>query len=178
MADENEGTTSEGDEAQEPVTEPVTPPKDEVTTLRSRNAGLDAKVTSLTQAEKAAKARADAAEAKLADYEAGKVGADEALRAQLQASQAETAQARQEANLARIEAKYPETFSVLGEAAIGMSDDKLAEAEARFRGVESEGTTPTKPIGNNPNRNTAAAAKADESGDDIEAKLRSMAVPW
>src|SRR5690349_54765 len=92
MADnENAGTTPETSEAPAPA-EAVTgtPAVDsEVTTLRSRNAGLDAKVTELQKAAKAAEERAAEALQKLQDYESGKVQADEALRAQLSVKEAE-----------------------------------------------------------------------------------------
>lgn len=148
MTDANEGTPSVTEEA--PVT-PVTPPTpDEVTTLRSRNAGLDAKVTELTKTVSSAQAQAVEAAKKLADYEAGKVNADEALRAQLAEKDAELATTRREAQMARIEASYPETFKVLGDAAASLSADKLADAEARFTGVAAASETPApKPIGNN-----------------------------
>lgn len=141
---ENAGTSSEAPEAPATGTPAATP--DEVTTLRSRNAGLDAKVTELSLAKAAAEAAATAAATKLADYEAGKVNADEALRAQLAAAQVETEKARREAVLASVESKYPETFAVLGEASASLTADQLAASEARFRGVPAEATeTTTKP---------------------------------
>lgn len=184
MANENEGTTDEGGEAQAPASAPVTQTSpDEVTTLRSRNAGLDAKVTSLTQAQKTAQTERDAAVQKLADYEAGKVNSDEALRAQLQAKDVELASERQASALARIEAKYPETFAVLGESAASLSPEKLAEAEARFKGVTvEESNEPPKPIGNNPARTQGSASgqanPAERTKADIEAQLRTITPPW
>jgi hypothetical protein len=148
MTDANAGTAPETGEAPAEGTAPAAPTTgtpsapDEVTTLRSRTAGLDAKVTELQKAAAAAEARAEAAAAKLAEYEAGKVNADEALRAQLEAEKAETAKARREAALNRIEAKYPETFGVLGEAAASLTEDQLAASEARMSGVPAETTTP------------------------------------
>jgi hypothetical protein len=175
MSDENAGTSSAGDEAQEPSEGAGTPPvADEVTTLRSRNAGLDAKVTALTKERKEANARAEAAEAKLAEYEAGRVGADEALRAQLAAKDAELNAVRKDAHLARIEAQYPETFAVLGEAAAGLSAEKLAEAEARFTGVEAPAPTP-KPVPNNSGRNIENPA--EETSEDILRRLSTFEVP-
>lgn len=135
------GASSEAPEA--PATGTPAAAPDEATTLRSRNAGLDAKVTELTLAKAAAEAAAQASATKLADYEAGKVNADEALRAQLAAAQGETATARKEAALALVEAKYPETFAVLGEASASLTADQLAASEARFRGVPAEPTETT-----------------------------------
>jgi len=174
MTDERDGT--EEVEVEAPVKD--TQPADEVTKLRSRNAGLDAKVTSLTQSAAAAEAARVAAEQKLADYEAKVVGQDEALRAQVDAVKAELEATRQEARLARIEAQYPETFAVLGDAAANLSPEKLAEAEARFAGVEPPVEQPrAKPIGNNPSR-TAAPANAEETSADIAKRLSAMAPPW
>ena len=39
-----------------------------------------------------------------------------------------------------------------------MGEDKLAEAEARFKGVPAESDTPPKPLGNNPSRTQGAAS--------------------
>lgn len=182
MTDENAGTPEGGDEAQDASATAAdaktgTQTPDEVTTLRSRNQGLDAKVTTLTQAQKAEKARADAAEQKLRDYEANKVGADEALRAQLAVKEDELKAARQEAALARIESQFPETYAVLGEAAFGLSAEKLAEAEARFKGVaapDAPAANP-KPIGNNAGR--TIEAPREETSDDILRKLMTMPIP-
>jgi hypothetical protein len=184
MADGNEGTPStegqapEGDAgAQAPEAQPGTGNQpDEVTTLRSRNAGLDAKVTSLLGETAREKAAREAAEQKLRDYEAGKVNADEALRAQLSEKEQELAQARREAALARIEAKYPETFSVLGEAAASLTADQLAASEARFAGVPAEVHTPPVPGATNAPRTPGAGTKAieDMSIAELEASLKGM----
>ena len=183
MSDQDPGTedgTTEAPAAGDAADKAVTQPSDEVTKLRSRNAGLDAKVTELSTATKTAVRERDEALAKLSDYEAGKVGADEALRAQLDAVKAEAAQARQEALLARIEAKYPETYAVLGEAAASLSVDKLAEAEARFAGVAAPEPTAAapkpQPIANNQSRAGATAGEEDSSS--IFEKLKGTPLPW
>lgn len=171
---DNAGTEPQGGEAQpseSPAPAAGTPTQpDEVTTLRSRNAGLDAKVTELLNAQKAAEEARQAAEAKLAAYEAGKVGADEALSAQLAAKEAELATVRREASLAKIAAKYPETFGVLGDAAAALTEDQLAASEARFAGVPSEPAETPVPVGVNPRREQAAPPKAIE--DMSPAELR------
>lgn len=183
---ENAGTTPETPEAQEPAAElPATGTvvvPDEVTTLRSRNAGLDAKVSALQLAEKAAKAEAAEAKAALAAYEQGKVGSEAALASQLQAKEAELEKVRKDAQLARIEAKYPETFAVLGEAAANLSADKLAEAEARFKGVAAEVETTQRPIGNNPSRTQGGASTAqtnpgEETLEQMRKRVFSMPLP-
>lgn len=175
MNDNEPGTTTEGTEAQakaateEAAPKTVTPP-DELVTLRSRNAGLDAKVTALTLASKEANSKAADALAKLTAYEQGKVGADEALRAQLQVSKDETETARQDAALARIEAKYPETFAVYGAATATMSAAQLADGEARFKGVVAEGETTVRPLGNNPARTQggASGAQTNPAGETLD----------
>lgn len=160
------------DEGTPPPAPPATGPSaDEVTVLKSRNAGLDAKVTSLTAAQAAADARAVAAEAKLAQYEQGKLGSDEALRAQLAAEQAKTAEALQEAKAARLEAKFPETFAVFGNEAAVFSDDKLAASEARLTGGADSGEPPT-PRGNNPPRAGQRTPAKPPTIADVEADLR------
>jgi hypothetical protein len=177
---ETAGTTAtpvegQADAGQNPAPAAAPQGTDEVTTLRSRLAGLDAKVTSLTQETARERATREAAEQKLRDYEAGKVSADEALRAQVEQKDAELALVRKEAALARIEAKYPETFSVLGEAAAALTPDQLAASEARFAGVPAEPETP-KPLGANPVRPQAPAAKAieDMSIEELKAHLRTF----
>jgi len=178
MADTNEGTPEGTGEAQTqegtPATgTPQTP--DEVTTLRSRNAGLDAKVTELSKATKVAQEAAAAAAQKLADYESGKVQGDEALRAQFQAKEAELALVKREAALSRIEVKYPETFGVLGEAAAALTEDQLAASEARMSGAGLS-ETPT-PLGSNPPRNLAAANKSIEDMNTAELRRHLATFP-
>jgi preprotein translocase subunit SecD len=162
MTDSDAGTAPVAGEAQTPPPATGTPPTpDEVTTLRSRNAGLDAKVTSLSQQAAAEKAAREAAEQKLRDYEAELVSKDEALRAQLAAKEAEAALARKEAALARVEARFPETYAVLGESAASLSEDQLAAAEARFRGVGDDKSAPP-PLGANPARGGTEPVKSIE----------------
>lgn len=168
MTDGNAGTPNPTDQAPAAETTPVVPASgtapavDEVTTLRSRNAGLDAKVTELSKSEKAAIARAEAAEARAIELANGKDNGDAELRAQLSAKDKELEAALKDGLLARIEAKYPETFSVLGEAAAALTADQLAASEARFAGVPAESNTPPTPVGTNAPRPAAGSAKAIE----------------
>jgi aminopeptidase N len=147
---------------------------DEVTTLRSRNAGLDAKVTSLQQSIAAAEARAAAAEARATELAQNKEGGDAELRAQLVKAQEAITAAERKAALADIKAAYPETFTVLGEAAAGLTADQLAANEARLGGT---GTVETpKPVGANPARQQALSPKAveDMTIDELQAHLASF----
>jgi hypothetical protein len=166
--DQNAGTTPEGGEAQitpEANTAPAagTPaPVDEVTTLRSRNAGLDAKVSTLMQQIAAEKAAREAAEAKAQEYVSGRANEDEDTRALLQRLSAELESAKTVAKVADLRAKYPETYSVLGDAISGLTEEALAASEARFLGVPAESNTPPKPVGNNAARPLAPANKPIE----------------
>ena len=176
--DTNAGTAPAGGEAPEgaeataaAATGTPTQP-DEVTTLRSRNAGLDAKVTELLKAQAAEKVRADAAEARALELAQGKDNGDAELRAQLQAREQELAETRKLAALTRIEAKYPETFGVLGAAAASLTEDQLAASEARFAGVAES----PRPMGANPQRPTTAGTKAleDMTADELRKHLATF----
>jgi len=179
MTDTNAGTEPTQGEAQTPAPaeQTGTPPAgDEVTTLRSRNAGLDAKVTELQKARQEAERKAADAAKKLADYEAELVSKDEALRAQVAAKDAELAAIKAQARQQFIESKYPETFGVLGEAALGLSDDQLAASEARMSGVSGE---PPTPLGANPGRTQAPRAKAleDMTTDEVKQYMKTAFNP-
>ena len=180
MADNEDGTTTPEGEAPETGTEPdakaTQPAVDEVTKLRSRNAGLDAKVTALSTQAKEALARAEAAEKRALELAEAKDNGDAELRAELERIKAENAQTRREAALVRIEAKYPETFGVLGEAAATLTEDQLAASEARMAGVPAETEAPTA-SGANPPRTPASPPKA-KTADELEAELKAMTVPW
>lgn len=149
-------------------------------TLASRYAGQTAKVNILTTEKAQAIADRDAALARLAAYEAGKVDADEALKSQLAAEKANTEAARREAALARVEAKYPETFAELGDDAATLTEEKLASMEARLKGVAQDDTPPVTPRRPNGPQNQGAGTEPPkaETGDDIEARMRKMTIPW
>lgn len=159
--DGNAGTAPETPEAQ-PVAGTSTTP-DEVTTLRSRNAGLDAKVTELLRTAADAEAKATAAEARALVLAQAKEGGDAELREELRKAQAAIVSKEAEAKLARIEARYPETYQVLGEAASALTDDVLAASEARFKGVAANEPPETPyPVGANPVRTPAQGNKSIE----------------
>jgi hypothetical protein len=180
MPDTGAGTTLEAPEApaegtQTPETGTQTP--DEVTTLRSRNAGLDAKVTELTRARAEAERVAAEAATKLSDYESGKVQADEALRAQLSVKEQELAAMRQEVLVAGVAAKFPETFALFGAAVSGMTPETLAASEARLTGAGFDAVPETpRPVGANPARPQAPTKKAIEDMDlsELRAHLRTF----
>jgi hypothetical protein len=173
MPNENAGTTPESAEAQPEAQAPVVTPQtpDEVTTLRSRNAGLDAKVTELQKASALAEARAAEAAQKLSDYESGKVQADEALRAQLQAKDEELARERNERRGERIQSRFPETYGVLGEAALSLTEDQLAASEARFVG---QAETPV-PVGSNPARPANTSKRIEDmTAAELRVHMRTL----
>jgi hypothetical protein len=170
--DSGTGTPPVGGEA--PAT--GTPlPQDEVTLLKSRAAGLDAKVSALLNEAKAANERATAAEARALALADEKTNGDIELRAQLEAQKLLIAKTAAEAKLARIEAKYPETFGVLGEASGALTEDQLAASEARFAGVAATPETPV-PIGANPGRQQERGPKAieDMSVAELEKHLKGF----
>ena len=173
---DNDGTVVEG--AQAPASQGTAAP-DEVTTLRSRNAGLDAKVTELQKSAAEAIARATAAEARALELATAGTNGDQELRAQLEAQKQLVAATLRDAQLARIESKFPETFATLGEAAVNLTADQLAAAEARFAGVASgSGEVPetSHPVGNNPQRTVGNAPKAlaDMSVAELDKAIRGM----
>lgn len=148
---------------------------DEVSVLKSRYAGQTAKVNELTGQTKAQSDRIKELEEQLKAAREGTASKDDVAQALLKAKDEELAAIRKEAALARIEAKYPETFSELGEDAATLSEEKLAAMEARFRGVESEAP---KPRGNNAPRTDSAPAKPkEETADDIVARLKTQGLP-
>ena len=162
MANEtqNEGTPTPEGEAQTAQPTGTPPQVDEVTTLRSRNAGLDAKVTSLSQTLAAETAARAAAEAKVQEYISGKAVEDGDTRALIQRLEAERNAAMQAAKAGLLGAKYPEAFGLLGEAISAMSEDTLAATEARLRGIPQESNTPPVPVAVNAGRTSAPATKS------------------
>lgn len=159
-------TNAEGTEVQTPEAQPdAGTPKvgtDEVTTLRSRNAGLDAKVTSLIATSAAEKQRADAAEARLRELLDGAAATNEDFGARLRTLEAERDEALKLAKSGLLSSKFPETYKVFGDAVASMSEAALAEAEARFAGVAAESNTPPTPVGNNVTRPAQTTAKSIE----------------
>lgn len=146
-------------------------------TLASRYAGQTARVNVLMGEKQAAEDRAAAAERKLQEYEAGKVNADEALRAQLAAEQAKTAAAEQKAALALVKAQYPETFAEFGDLVAGWPEDKLAAAEARLSGVVTpQSPTPKRMNESKTTTGTAAPKPATEKTFE-ELKAEFVALP-
>jgi hypothetical protein len=151
------GTTTPATEAPlAAVTQP-----DELVTLRSRNAGLDSKVSTLLQQIADERTQREAAQARLSEYEAGKAGANEAAAAQIERLNAELAARDKALKVSDLRGKYPETFNVYGEAIAGMSEDVLAAGETRLKGVAVEVENPI-PVGINAPRTPAPQSKSIE----------------
>lgn len=181
---EQDGTTSTEGQAQKTTTgEPAagtgTGTGDDAASLRSRLSGQDAKITELTKARTEAEARAAAADKRLAEYEAGKVGADEALKAQLKVESDRANAAERKAQIAEIKATYPEAYVELGDAVADMPAEKLASLEARLSGRQDSGEPPT-PRGQNGARTTVVPGSREDkrTSADILAELKTQPVPW
>ena len=165
---EDAGTTPVGDEAPEgevEQTEPQGTPAgvDEVTTLRSRQAGLDRTVSTLRAEKEALEARAAAAEARARELAEGQTASNDEITTMLAQfkEKAEAAEAKAEA--LELAAKFPETFREMGEAIVSLSDDRLESIEARLAGIAAESVgEPPKPVANAQARTPAAAATNPE----------------
>lgn len=157
--------------------------QDEVSLLRSRYAGQTAKVTELQSAKAALQAERDALRAERDALKTGEVNKDEALKALLAAKDEEIAEVRRETALARIEAKYPETFAELGEATASFSEEKLASLEARLlaktdQSEDEEEEVPTPRRNNASRKDGGSSEPKSESSADILARLKTMSPNW
>ena len=168
MADDsNVGTNPEAPEAQpEAATAaPTAGTPDfvaEVTALRSRQAGQDAKITALLKSvEDGEKARNDL-QARLDAALQGQAGQDEFQKA-LAAKDQEIARLAALATGNERARKFPETARELGAETIAKMDEVvLAALEARLAGVPAESNEPPTPVGNNAPRTPAPANKPIE----------------
>jgi len=151
---------------------------DEVSVLRSRYAGQTAKVNELTTQLKAEREARTAAEKERDSLRSGAASSDETAKALLAAKDEEIARIRREVEVTRIQAKYPEVFGELGEAAAGLSEERLAAMEARLRGAGVSEEPPT-PRSQNAARNEGSGdgGQREVTSADIIASMRSMAVP-
>jgi len=175
MADEHDDTASaaEGTPAGEaPAAATQTP--DELASLKSRNSGLNAKVTELqTQLAEERKGRTAAEQAA-----AGKAGTDDVLNKRIAELEATIAANEAKAAIAAKGAKYPEAYSELGEDIANMSTEKLAALEARLTaakdGGEEEPET-LKPVGNSPARGATGAKNPDDmTSAELQAAIKGL----
>ena len=179
MTDQNDGTTgdetagaegTEGSPEQKPSNE-----QDPLALARKRQAGAEA------ARQEAARQLAEA-QARLAKYEAAERDADGQKAADIATLQAEKAALEKrladseiEKTKAVLDVKYPNARAKLPEI---IDEVRLAEFEALF--AEDGGTEPPQPQRPNENNSgSAAAAKpAEETSEDIKARLKAMKPDW
>lgn len=180
MADTTTATAPEGTEAPsgeaapEATTQEAAPQTpDELASLRSRNSGLNAKVTTLQQERDQLRAELDNARKGLTDKDAG----DADLRAQLAAAQTALETAKKEATLASLRGSYPEAFAELGEGALALTPEKLASLEARLTSAKDSGSeepeTP-RPVGNSQQRQTGPKSIEDMTSAELQAYMKTL----
>lgn len=161
MADETNDTASAADDApaEDKSSAAAEQSNDELATLKSRNSGLNSKVTELQRQladERSARTAAEQAAA-------GKAGTDDVLNKRIAELQEQLAANEKAVALAQKGAKYPEAYSELGEDIANMSSEKLAALEARLTAAKDEGEPETeKPVGNNPARGNDASKNVDD----------------
>lgn len=173
MADETNDTASAADETpagNEPAAVPQTP--DELAALKSRNSGLNAKVTELQ------KQLADERNARTAAEQAaaGKAGTDDVLNKRIAELQAELDAGKAAAAIAAKGASYPEAYRELGDDIANMSTEKLAALEARLTAAKDEEpeTTAPRPVGNNPQRTNTSKSIEDMTSKELQAHMRGL----
>jgi hypothetical protein len=175
MTDINTDTAPDGAEVpaegEAPAAAPATP--DELATLKSRNSGLNAKVTELQ------KQLADERNARTAAEQAaaGKAGTDDVLNKRIAELQTELEANKKAAALAQAGAEYPEAYSLLGEGISGMPSENLAALEARLTAAKDGGEVAEtlKPVGNNPARgNTGTKSIEDMTSAELQAAIKGL----
>ena len=152
----------------------VTQTPDELAQLRSRNSGLNAKVTEL-QAKLAAEQSARTAAEQAA---AGKAGTDDVLNKRIAELQEQLAANEKAAALAVAGTKYPEAFAVLGDGIANMPSENLAALEARLTAAKDSGEvvpeTP-RPVGNNaPRGNTGSKSYEDMTSAELQEAIKAL----
>ena len=161
-------TPVEGDKPE--AAAPATP--GELEALKSRNSGLNSKVTDLQKQLADERSARTAAEQAVAT----KAGTDDVLNQQIAALKAEIEAGKKATALATKGAQYPEAYRELGDDIAGMSTEKLAALEARLSGAKDSGDvaeTP-KPVGNNPARTTGAKNYEDMTSAELQAAIKSL----
>lgn len=134
----------------------ATPPTQGTSELEQRLRGQTAKVNTVT-AERNALAQ------RVADLESGKIGADEALKAQLEAKDRELADLRIKAAIGPKMARFPKAAEVLGEGIGNLPDEALADLEARLTLPGTEPAAAAAPASPKP----VPANAPDSDGDPL-----------
>jgi chromosome segregation ATPase len=173
MTEHNDGTAPGEGEAPATGEAPAAaaaPANDELTTLKSRNSGLNAKVTELQ------KQLADERNARTAAEQAvaSKAGTDDVLNQRIATLQAEIETSKREVAVANIKAKYPEAAELLGDAVANLSPEVLAATEARLVGQKDDGVETPKPVGNNQQRQSATKNIEDMTSKELQAHMRQL----
>jgi chromosome segregation ATPase len=147
---------------------------DLLASLRSRNSGLNAKVSEQEALIKSLRDELGTARAGLTDKES----ADADLRAQLEAAQKEKEQLQRQFEVATLSSKYPEAYAELGDGIFGLAPEKLASIEARLSGAKDSGEeqeTTTRPVGNNPQRAASGSKRIEDmTTEELRQSLRDM----
>jgi hypothetical protein len=178
MTDTNADTVSAdgdapADEAQAPAAA-AAPADDLLASLRSRNSGLNAKVTEQDTLIKTLREELGTARAGLTDKES----ADADLRAQLKAALEEKENLQRQFEVTTLSSKYPEAFAELGDSIFGMAPERLASIEARLTGAKDtseEQETTTRPVGNNPQRAASGSKRVEDmTTEELRQSLRDM----
>ncbi|HET7070157.1 MAG TPA: hypothetical protein VFI40_04990 [Nocardioides sp.] len=153
----------------------------EVSVLRSRYAGQTAKVNELTSEKTALEQQLQTLQSQLSDLQSGKVSAEDAAKALVDAKDQVIAKLEAGIKLADLKGRFPEVYAELGEDMQGLSEAKLAAMEARLQGNAGEGDDAPTPRGNNAARKEGGAAGGEGSkpktAEDVLAEMRSMALP-
>lgn len=177
MTDTNDDTASATGDAPAPETPPAAaaaPTADELASLRSRNSGLNAKVTELTKRLETLTEELGTARKGLTD----KDSADADLKRQLAEAQANIEKLTRANETATLAAQYPAAFEELGEGIYGMAPERLASLNARLAGVKDPGgeqpETP-RPVGNNPQRQQGGSKNIEDmTSEELRESLRNM----
>lgn len=184
MADTDTGTGSADDGANDggdASGAPANAGKDQVSLLTSRLNGQTAKVGELTRLLTEKDSSITALQARITEFEGGKVSADEAANARVAAIQKELDNERAARKTDTLKARFPETFSVFGDTASTFSEEVLAASEARLKGAgEADGGSadePPTPQRHNESKTSGAAAQKPETLADMEAKVLATATP-
>ena len=176
MTDTNDDTASSAGNAPAASAAAVDPRDAELASLRSRNQGLNAKVTELQTQIGTLTTELGTARAGLTDKESAYAD----LRAQLAKANDTIANLTRQNEAAALSARFPEAAKELGDSIAGMKPETLAALEARLAGAaastQSEGLEETpRPVGNNPQRTTSGPKPIEEKTvEELRQDLRDM----
>jgi len=155
--------------------------QDQVSLLTGRLNGQTAKVGELTRQLAEKDSALTALQARITEFESGKVSADEAANARVAAIQKELDTERAARKTDTLKARFPETFSVFGDTASTFTEDVLASSEARLTGAgdggEGGSAEPPTPGVHNESKTGKPAEKKPESLEDMKARIIATPLP-